>query len=267
MSSLQTSKIQFAMLSHKGMSRQNNDDKVFASAELGLWLLSDGVGGLKQGEQASQYAVEEISKSISKGFNLHNAVHSAHSVIKAYNRHEQEDRGATVVAVQSNGSEYEIAWVGDSRAYLWSQETGDLTQLTEDHTLVQKLVNAGLLEQTEVKNHPKRHVITQCLGIENENQLNIGSLKREWDYGESLLLASDGLYEELSRQEIVAALKLPRDNQAKVEYLVELACKNGGSDNISLMLISSPVTEPKPKKQETPLEKFITKIKTILKIG
>lgn len=267
MSSIQTSKIQFAMLSHKGMSRQKNDDKVFASAELGLWLLSDGVGGLKQGEQASQYAVEEISKSISKGFNLHNAVHSAHSVIKAHNRHEQEERGATVVAVHSNGAEYEIAWVGDSRAYLWNHETGELAQLTEDHTLVQKLVNAGLLDQSEVKSHPKRHVITQCLGIDNESQLNIGSLKRGWKYGESLLLASDGLYEELSRQEIIAALKLPRDNQAKVEYLVELACKNGGNDNISLMLISSPVTEPEPKKQETAVEKFITRIKTILKLG
>ncbi|NVK22431.1 MAG: serine/threonine-protein phosphatase [Kangiellaceae bacterium] len=264
MTEKQTTNIQYAMLSHKGMARQNNDDKVFASNELGLWLLSDGVGGLKQGEQASQYAVEEIKKSIEKGFPLHNAVHSAHSVIKAYNKHESEDRGATVVAVVSHGNQYEIAWVGDSRAYLWDSAEGQLTQLTEDHTLVQKLVNAGLLTPEQAKNHPKKHVITQCLGIENDHQLNIGTVKREWGYGEQLLLASDGLYEELSVQEMTASLKLPRDNQAKVEYMVEQACKNGGSDNISLMLISSPVmTKTKAKKQIG----LVDKIKSLLKIG
>ena len=238
------------------MARENNDDKVFASNDLGLWLLSDGVGGLTQGEQASQYAVDEIKKSIEKGFPLHNAVHSAHSVIKAYNKHEKEDRGATVVAVHSLGEMYDIAWVGDSRAYLWNSQEQELIQLTEDHTLVQKLVNAGLLKPEEAKSHPKRHVITQCLGIENDYQLEIGSLQAEWDYGDQLLLASDGLYEELSLQEIKNALLLPRDNQAKVEYMVDLACKNGGKDNISLMLISSPVLTAKPKKRKSLVDRI-----------
>lgn len=238
-----------AMLSHKGMERETNDDKVFSSKELGLWILSDGVGGLVQGEQASQYTVEEIHKSVKNGLTLKNSVHAAHSMIKAYNKHEEQDRGATVVAVLEDGEKYNVAWVGDSRAYLWNQESKVLTQLTEDHTLVQKLINAGLLEPSEVKNHPQRHVITECLGIENDHPLHIGELSKRWAYGEELLLASDGLYEELTVEEISAVLALPRDSQAKVELLVEKACEKGGSDNVSLMLIASPVTVKVDKKR------------------
>ena len=263
MSQQKNSRIESAMMSHKGVSRENNDDKVYGSSELNLWLLSDGVGGLKQGEQASLYTVKEIRKSIANGSNLFNAVHSAHSVIKAYNRHEEEDRGATVVALNSKGHSYDVAWVGDSRAYLWNDVTGELKQLTEDHTLVQKLLNAGLLEPSQAKHHPKRHVITQCLGIENNHQLDIGFLSREWDYGEHVLLASDGLYDELSRTELIGALRMQRDNQAKIEYMVSLACKNGGSDNISVILLSSPIKQPKKKKKKS----IIDQIKELLKIN
>ncbi len=238
-------KVNFAMMSHQGIERQTNDDKVFASVDLGLWILSDGVGGLAQGEQASQFVVDEINKSISLGRNLKTAVHSAHSVIKAYNKHETEDRGATVVTLLHKNDHYEIAWVGDSRAYLWNSVDSSLEQLTEDHTLVQKLINAGLLDAKEAKNHPKRHVITQCLGIEDQHQLDIGLLEREWQYGDSVLIVSDGLYEEIEEEALIQCLKQTRDNQAKVEQLIEMACKNGGKDNLSLILIDSPVTELK----------------------
>ncbi len=247
MSNSSLSKINYAMMSHQGIERRTNDDKVFASAEMGLWILSDGVGGLTQGEQASQFVVDEVSKSIKLGRNLRTAVHSAHSVIKAYNKHETEDRGATVVTLLSQANEYEIAWVGDSRAYLWNSQEEQLTQLTEDHTLVQKLVNAGLLKPEEARDHPKRHVITQCLGIEDQHQLDIGLIKNPWQYGEQILVASDGLYEEVSEEDIVNCLKQTRDNQAKIEQLIEMACRNGGKDNLSLILIDSPVTEPEKK--------------------
>ncbi len=236
-------------MSHQGVERQTNDDKVFASAELGLWVLSDGVGGLAQGEQASQFVVDEINKSISLGRNLKTAVHSAHSVIKAYNRHETEDRGATVVTLLNKGETYEIAWVGDSRAYRWNSNESTLEQLTEDHTLVQKLINAGLLEAHEAKNHPKRHVITQCLGIEDQHQLDIGLLEREWDFGDVILIVSDGVYEEIPEAEIVQCLSQSTNNQAKIEQLVEKACENGGKDNLSLILIDSPIKEPKRQKK------------------
>lgn len=237
-------KIKHAMMSHQGHERETNDDKVFASAELGLYILSDGVGGLAQGEQASQFVVDEISKSIGLGRNLKTAVHSAHSVIKAYNKHEAEDRGATVVAMLSNDNDYEIAWVGDTRAYCWNVLNQELTQLTEDHTLVQKLINAGLLNSEEAINHPKKHVITQCLGIEDQHQLDIGLLNNNWNYGDLIIIASDGLYEEVSNYEIQQCLKMPKDNQTKVEQLIDLACKNGGKDNLSLILVESPILEP-----------------------
>ncbi|NVJ66426.1 MAG: serine/threonine-protein phosphatase [Gammaproteobacteria bacterium] len=249
MSEIIQSKLNFAMMSHQGIERQTNDDKVFASAELGLWILSDGVGGLAQGEQASQFVVDEINKSIGLGRNLKTAVHSAHSVIKAYNRHETEDRGATVVTLLSKNDHYEIAWVGDSRAYLWNSVSSTLTQLTEDHTLVQKLINAGLLDAKEAKEHPKRHVITQCLGIEDQHQLDIGLLEREWQYGDSVLIVSDGLYEEVEEAAIIQCLSQSRDNQAKVEKMIEMACENGGKDNLSLILIDSPVLQPKKQKK------------------
>ncbi len=233
------------MLSHQGIERQTNDDKVFAAADLGLWILSDGVGGLTQGEQASQFVIDEVSKSIRQGGNLRTAVHSAHSVIKAYNRHEAEDRGATVVTLLNDRDRYKIAWVGDSRAYLWNAQESTLVQLTKDHTLVQKLIDAGLLNPIEAKDHPQSHVITQCLGIEDKHQLDIGLIEREWDFAESVLIVSDGLYEEVSETELIQCLRQPRDNQAKIEQLVEMACKNGGKDNLSLILIDSPIKEPK----------------------
>lgn len=249
MSEMNQPKLRYSMMSHQGVERETNDDKVFADAELGLWILSDGVGGLAQGEQASQFVIDEIQKSIGLGRNLKTAVHSAHSVIKAYNKHETEDRGATVVTLLSKGESYEVAWVGDSRAYLWNAADSSLTQLTEDHTLVQKLINAGLLDASEAKDHPKRHVITQCLGIEDQHQLDIGLLEREWQYGDAVLIVSDGLYEEVPEADITRCLSQARDNHAKIEQLVEMACENGGKDNLSLILIDSPVTEPKKQKK------------------
>lgn len=259
MSNIQLAPIASAMISHQGMKRQTNDDKVFASEELNLWILSDGVGGLKQGDQASEYTVNQVSKSIAKGDKLVTAIHSAHSVIKAYNKHEEEDRGATAVALHSIGDRFDVAWVGDSRAYLWNKHSNELTQLTEDHTLVQKLVNAGLLEPSEVKNHPKKHVITQCLGIENDHQLHIGLIQRDWQFGDVVLLASDGLYDEVSNEQMKKALNMPRDFQGKVEYLLELACQNGGSDNISLMLIGSPLAAKRVVKKQS----LLSSIKSI----
>lgn len=265
MSKHNQTKLNFAMMSHQGVERHTNDDKVFASAELGLWILSDGVGGLAQGEQASQFVVDEISKSISLGQNLRTAVHSAHSVIKAYNKHETEDRGATVVTLLNQGENYQIAWVGDSRAYLWNSQEVTFKQLTQDHTLVQKLINAGLLDASEAKGHPQRHVITQCLGIEDQHQLDIGLLEDEWQFGDAILIVSDGLYEEVSEQEIISCLSGGGNHQAKIEQLVEKACANGGKDNLSLILVDSPVTEPKKQANNSLVGTFSDWLKTFKK--
>lgn len=258
--------LNYAMISHQGVERETNDDKVFASPEIGLWILSDGVGGLAQGEQASQFVVDEISKSIGLGRTLQVAVHSAHSVIKAFNRHETEDRGATVVTLLNNKNHYQIAWVGDSRAYLWNKEDQTLQQLTEDHTLVQKLINAGLLDPNEAKDHPQRHVITQCLGVEDKHQLNIGLLEREWQFGESIIIVSDGVYEEISTQEFVHCLNQTYDQQSKVEQLIKTACENGGKDNLSIILIESPVKEKTKNKKASALS-FLTEFLSKFKKG
>lgn len=250
------SKLCFAMMSHQGVERKTNDDKVFAAPEQNLWVLSDGVGGLAQGEQASQFVIDEVDKSIRKGLKLKSAVHSAHSVIKAYNNHEKEDRGATVVALQHFGTAYQIAWVGDSRAYLWSAEAQTLEQLTEDHTLVQKLINAGLLAPEKAHDHPQKHVITQCLGVENEHQLDIGLLQRDWQFSESVLICSDGLYEELTEEQMMACLNKHSDRQAAIKEMIDWACEHGGKDNLSVIIVDSPVLEPQGSAGESLIQKF-----------
>jgi serine/threonine protein phosphatase PrpC len=233
------SAIDYAMGTHTGLVRELNEDSHLGAPELGLWIVADGMGGHDAGEVASGIVIREMAQSIAQGLPLTEAVETAHKAIQtaAQQHGETVDMGSTVVAVKLNGRQYEIAWVGDSRAYLWN---GALRQLTTDHSYVQLLLNAGMITEDEIPNHPSRNIISQGLGVGGLNgaDIQVDSVSGELVESETLLLCSDGLNGEVSDDCIAAILSETADNQVRVDRLIEAALEAGGKDNVTVILLS-----------------------------
>jgi len=144
--------------------------------------------------------------------------------------------GTTVVAARVQGNRFEVAWVGDSRAYLWRD--GQLAQLSQDHSYVQELIAQGALTSEQARSHPHRNVVTQALGVTDPNQLNVETLTGELRPGMQLLLCSDGLTEEVDDRDIAAALRQEDCSaQETVDTLIAAALDGGGSDNVTAILV------------------------------
>lgn len=151
--------------------------------------------------------------------------------------------GCTIVALQMDGPYYQIAWVGDSRAYLWDGH--HLRQLSHDHTYVQLLVDSGGITSEDAESHPQRNNICQSLGVARECLPTIDIVEGELLRGEQILLCSDGLTSEVpdSRiSEILAAENQPTDQaeQGRIAALIVEALDRGGSDNVTVLLVSRP---------------------------
>jgi hypothetical protein len=112
--------------------------------------------------------------------------------------------GTTVVAARVTGNRFEVAWVGDSRVYLWRD--GQLAQLSQDHSYVQELIAQGAISAEQARSHPHRNVVTQALGVTDPNQLNVETMTGELRPGMQLLLCSDGLTEEVEDRNIADVL-------------------------------------------------------------
>lgn len=230
--------IDFALGTHTGLVRELNEDSHLALPELGLWVIADGMGGYEAGEVASRITILEIARSIEQGISLVNAIENAHRAIQtaALQGEGSADMGSTVVAAKLDGLRYEIAWVGDSRAYLWN---GTLHQLTKDHSYIQLLLNAGLITESEMPNHPSRNIISQALGaggIDNAT-IKVDLVSGELNAGDTLLLCSDGLNGEVSDNCIETILSDTTNNQVRVDRLITTALKAGGTDNITVIVI------------------------------
>jgi serine/threonine protein phosphatase PrpC len=223
---------QLGARSDLGCRRNRNEDAIGVFPELGLWVVADGIGGLSDGHLASSLAVETIAEAARSNAALTEAILAAHSAI-ARVALSRKAMGTTVVAARTRGAEFEIAWAGDARAYSWN---GTLSQLTRDHSYVQKMIDAGSLSEGDARVHPKRNVITQMLGVAAHPprpETRRGSLTA----GECLLLCSDGLTRELSDEEISSVLQSPSCAGATHDRLVEQAKQRGGRDNISVILL------------------------------
>ncbi|MEH6584888.1 MAG: protein phosphatase 2C domain-containing protein, partial [Halioglobus sp.] len=192
---------------HPGLKRSQNEDAFEANAELGLWLVADGVGGHAFGDVASALVAATVTEAHARGEELVGALHGAHQAVleEIGRRDESLGMGATVVAFTLTGKHYHLAWVGDSRAYLWNGEHLEL--LSHDHTHVADLVDRGLISQAEAARHPERHVLTQSVGVFANMQLAPGERRGTLALGEQILLCSDGLNDELSDQAIAAQLR------------------------------------------------------------
>ena len=230
--------IEFGHLTHVGLRRELNEDTYYGDGELGLWLVADGMGGHEYGEVASALAREAIVREVRGGAALDQAIRTAdEDLIRAsHQRGDALPMGTTVVAARISGRRFEVAWVGDSRVYLWRD--GKLAQLTQDHSYVQELIGRGAISVEQARSHPHRNVVTQALGVTDPRQLNVETMSGELDAGMQLLLCSDGLTEEVDDARIARALAhTDCSAQECVDELVAAALDGGGSDNITVVLV------------------------------
>lgn len=239
--------LEYSAATDTGRKRDNNEDRFLSLPERGLWLVADGMGGHAAGEVASAIVCDTLMTQKNPG-NLGETIQRSHRAILAAPGKGvgSPGMGSTVVALHSQEQQYEVAWVGDSRAYLWTHtpEGGQLERLTTDHSYVQMLLSTGAIKESEVENHPDKNIITQCLGSTQLGEVEVDSVRRRWRPGQWLLLCSDGLSDELDERALSEELARHRHPRSAVEGLLQAALAAGGKDNITLVLVQSPLTRP-----------------------
>ncbi|HEY6529075.1 MAG TPA: PP2C family serine/threonine-protein phosphatase [Cellvibrionaceae bacterium] len=227
-----------------GLFRDNNEDAIVCDGQLNLFLVADGMGGHEAGEVASAIAGDIVAKAISQGEPLSEAIQQSHRAIlhAAEIGQGHKGMGSTIVALLSRGNQYQIAWVGDSRAYLWrSQPEGkSLQQLTVDHSYVQMLYQHGAITAAEMARHPEKNIITQCLGSTDLARVDVDEVSGHWQKNDWILLCSDGLTDAVTDQMLCDVLSLYQHPQEAVDALVKTALSQGGRDNISVVLVAKP---------------------------
>lgn len=256
--------INAVVLSDLGNVRQNNEDTglfvrladdAIRRQKGYLLLVADGMGGHLAGEIASQMAAELINReyfqhpeSIEKS--LLRAFHIANRQIFDEARSHEKFRGmgTTCTAIVVHDQQLYFAHVGDSRAYLF--KSGQLIQLTQDHTYVQELLRNGAISVTEAASHPERNVLTQAMGTKATVRVDLGRCVLPFDLGDRLLLCSDGLYEYCLETDITQLLRY--DNLAdSAEALIDLAKSRGGHDNITVVLAERITSDQATTSKET----------------
>ncbi len=228
----------FSAVTHVGRVRTNNEDSYIARPELGLWLVADGMGGQQSGEVASAIAVHTVSEAITNKRSLTDAINMAHQAICDARDTGSAGMGTTVVALLCQGQEYEIAWVGDSRAYLW--DLHQLKRLTRDHSMVQEMIDAGVISEEDASEHPQRNIITQSVGLPLKPGPRVATVRGQWSPGQSILLCSDGLSGELSDDAISTILAGAATAEDSTRQLLLAALERGGQDNITALLVNAP---------------------------
>ena len=246
--------IQLGAQSDRGRAREDNEDCFRAAPELGLFVLSDGMGGQASGEIASRMVCDTVvehclgaaessacvngvcAADISeRGNQLADAIRMANSAVRraAEENPAQLGMGATVVAVMLTDERAVIAHVGDSRAY--RLRNGRLEQLTRDHSFVEEQVNQGLMSDQEAAQSNLQNVLMRAVGVDGEVQVEVN--EELFAEGDTLLLCSDGLTKELSDSQIAGVLGGTEDAQEAAEQLVDMANEAGGGDNITVIVL------------------------------
>lgn len=232
-------RLKFGAGTDVGKTRSHNEDSFRAEPELGLWLVADGMGGHRGGETASALAADWIVDGIRSGEPLARPISQAHVAILQATREGKgpEGMGTTVVALKAEENRYEIAWVGDCRAYLW--DGNSLRQVTKDHSYVQYLVDKGIISADDIENHPQQNFIMQALGSTEIEAVEVDTIRNRFHRGEKILLCSDGLIKELTDNEIAEVLARNLGDQETVDLLIRMAVEHGGNDNITAIIVSA----------------------------
>lgn len=249
------SDLEIANISDVGRKRPQNEDSTGTDQAIGLAVLADGMGGYRAGEVASAIAVGAIMQTVKSGLRnlrrrgandstgysqesllIKKAISDAN--LSIFNTAKSEaacyGMGTTIVAALFYGERLSIANVGDSRLY--RLRGGEFRQITSDHSLTQELIDRGLYSREQVSVNTPKNLVTRALGIETTVQIDI--LEEEVRPGDIYMLCSDGLNDMVNDEEIHLTLRKYSANLVvSARELVRLANKNGGKDNISVILM------------------------------
>ena len=228
--------------------RRHNEDAYLVKPELGLMLVADGVGGHEAGEVASGITCDTIANRLAEGASLEEAVRSANREVMAAvsGGNGKQGMASTVVAMKLDGADYELAWVGDSRAYLWD---GKLKLLTRDHSMMEILLARGEISREEMAGHPQRNVIVQAIGLQAEDSLRVDINRGHLAEGQILLLCSDGMSDVLENAAIAEILASDDSLEDRCQRLVTTSIEHGGKDNATVVLVAGsapPADAPEP---------------------
>ena len=228
-----------------GEKRQINQDYVFCSETAigklpNLFIVADGMGGHNAGDYASRFCVEFFKQQIEES-NLELPVSSIEAALQETNaslksiadeQAELEGMGTTFVVATILDKEMYVANIGDSRLYVISQE---MKQITEDHSLVEAMVKTGELDREQARVHPSKNVITRALGTNEYLEPDFFEVSLE--VGDVVLMCSDGLTNMLEDEAIERIIKENDNLESAAQTLVDCANKNGGKDNIAVIII------------------------------
>jgi protein phosphatase len=181
-------------------------------------------------------ARDAIVAAVRQGKSLAEAVHGAAArLLEHAQRYDDAlPMGTTVAAIRFIEPGYQVAWVGDSRIYQWKD---GLRQISHDHSLVQRLVEAGAIDEAQARRHPQRNILTQALGITALGQLHISMAQGRLEPGMNFLVCSDGLTEEVSDSRIAEIIsRHDLAAQECLDHLLLAALEGGGSDNVTAIL-------------------------------
>jgi protein phosphatase len=221
-----------------GCVRQINEDALLDAPERGLWAVADGMGGHAVGDLASRMVIESLAKAAGPN-GLPSVIADARARLLDVNerlrleaaRRQVSRIGSTVVLLAARGGVCAYVWAGDSRIYLFRQ--GRLMQLTRDHSHVEELKARGQLTAEEALHHPAQHLITRAVGALDVLELDENTLTL--NDGDTFLLCSDGLSNEVSEAEMASELE-SGNCEAAAQRLLEIALARGARDNISVVV-------------------------------
>ncbi len=248
-------------LTDPGIKRKHrpNEDSLFAmqgmrtnkslSQKFGLFVVADGMGGHTNGQDASRLAIQTIINYILPRLSasnqidddaflnlLRDGVQCANQAVHQRNLEERADMGTTMTASLVVGPVAYVANVGDSRTYLYREPQG-LMKVTQDHSVVASLVEAGIIKPDDIYTHPKRNQIYRSLG--EKSAVDVDDFKVSLQVGDKLLLCSDGLWDMVRDPEIERLMSAPAPDPAMTgKKLIQAALNGGGEDNVSVIVVA-----------------------------
>ena len=248
-------------LTDTGVVRTENEDSIGTRPEAGLAVLADGMGGHQAGEVASKLAVDTIIKYLTDAYaadrkeslskRISEAIRRANATIfdSAHQHEEYAGMGSTIVTAMFRNGELVVGHVGDSRLYRY--RNGKLEQLTEDHSVIQELVNRGLFTPEEARASIGKNLVTRALGVDAEVLVDVNAMPLEAN--DLYLLCSDGLNDVVPDDDIAQILATQSANLYTAAFkLVTLANQRGGPDNVSVILIrqEDSAINPEPENEK-----------------
>ncbi len=235
-----------AAITDRGLSekRPQNEDSYLEMRAIGIFAVADGVGGAQAGEVASQMAVEilgEAFTNLQPGDDAETVMRSAMSKANAaifqmaHELPQLSSMATTIAALHLNGNIATIGHVGDSRVYSVDQN-GEITRLTDDHSVVAEEVRAGRMTEEQADNHPSKNVISRALGAEDSVEPDLITILVE--PGTSFLLCSDGITRHVSDDEIRGSLAKRGVPQDVCQHFKNLCYERGAEDNLTAVIVS-----------------------------